>query len=387
MDLQKAFQAESEDAEPIELSVNPGLIAQSMQVQPVCEQDRSSSCSGDECVKDSPMHRTSSATWRQESLAKSPLQNRSERRMQPQGTMLLLVAEIMGTGVLSLPHAAAQIGQGSAFLALLGCAAAAAFSGHLLSTLHCSFFPSAVSYHIAARETGGAVFGTFTGSMIGLNWTLLLPYYIIATVDAMRLIFPATNLSATELSMIVAAILFAPIQLRSLRLITYLCAPSSLAIILAILLIVLDFSREASGTIDKAGAEPAILAAAATRGSFAAFFSHVSSFVFAYQGQSIFLEMMREMEAPSRFPRAADSAYAFMCIVYLLTVFSACALKGDAVAAFLPDGMGEGASKTLVGAGCYALSCTRLLPRPFLHKQDIGALVSTLMHLLRPCRC
>ena len=47
-----------------------------------------------------------------------------------------------------------------------------------------------------------------------------------------------------------------------------------------------------------------------------ALFSSFGSFIFAYQGQSLFLEIMREMKSPCHFPRAVGAANGFMLLVY-----------------------------------------------------------------------
>ena len=78
-------------------------------------------------------------------------------------------------------------------------------------------------------------------------------------------------------------------------------------------------------------------------------FGHVSAFVFAYQGHSVILEIMREMEEPRSFPRAAITANAMMILIYVSTCVLGYHAFGADVAGFLPDSMQPGAAKSVVG--------------------------------------
>ena len=82
-------------------------------------------------------------------------------------------------------------------------------------------------------------------------------------------------------------------------------------------------------------------AAAGPRGgeSFISVYGAFSSFIFAYQGQSIFYEFMREMRDRCTFPKAAAVAYVMMALVYSVTSLTAYSLQGNALASFLPDSM------------------------------------------------
>ena len=114
-------------------------------------------------------------------------------------------------------------------------------------------------------------------------------------------------------------------------------------------------------------------------------YGSVASFVFAYQGQSMFLEIMKEMRTPAEFGRSvvvsitllantkanayhgvaiADWVFATvqtanggMMLVYAVTVGVAYGSHGRLVAGFLPASLPDGMAKRLVGLGlCYHIA-------------------------------
>ena len=66
-------------------------------------------------------------------------------------------------------------------------------------------------------------------------------------------------------------------------------------------------------------------------------YGSTASFIFAYQGQSIFLEVMREMKKPEAFPKTVGVANITMMLVYLTITMICYHYKGDTLPPFLPD--------------------------------------------------
>ena len=75
----------------------------------------------------------------------------------------------------------------------------------------------------------------------------------------------------------------------------------------------------------------------------------ICAYVFAFQGQTVFLEIMREMRQPGRFGAAVDAANLLMSAVYVSTVGVGYGARGAGVAPYLPDSMHHGPSKAAVG--------------------------------------
>ena len=72
-------------------------------------------------------------------------------------TMTILVGEVMGTGVLSLPYACSKLGWALGLVSAIFFAFTAIYSSLLLSRIKNRFYPEAVSYADVARLIHGPV--------------------------------------------------------------------------------------------------------------------------------------------------------------------------------------------------------------------------------------
>lgn len=163
----------------------------------------------------------------------------------------LIVGNVVGTGVLSIPYAAAGLGWVMSAFALLIFAFASAYAGVLLARVRNDFHPKCSSYADLAYAIAGRRFGLFTRCMVVSGWVMLLPYYLIGTADSLRVLFQADAVLCTwQWTSIVALLLLLPLQLTTLTSISYLTWPSTLAILIAILLIIAGFGGVSSSSSD-----------------------------------------------------------------------------------------------------------------------------------------
>ena len=162
-------------------------------------------------------------------------------------TASILTGEIMGTGVLGLPHACANLGWflGIAACLLFGCTAI--YSGFLLSRVR-EDYDAVTSYADLALSLGGKVFAAFTRAAIILTWALLLPYYMIVCVDSLLLAAPDAVLCFWHWTLVVAALLIVPLQLRSLHLISFLSAASTAAMVVTVIVLLVQLLQLTTGT-------------------------------------------------------------------------------------------------------------------------------------------
>ena len=287
----------------------------------------------------------------------------------------------MGTGILGLPFACARLGWvvGLAACCLFGLTGI--YSGLLLARVKNDFYPEvrgpnpapapapapapgptptpspnpspslspspnypeAHSYGDLARAMVGPRFGAFTRGAIGLSWALLLPYYLICVVNSLMLAVPDAPLCFWQWTLVVEVGLLLPLQLRSLHLISYLSAASVLAMVVAVGLILISLAYD-QGAPGGHSLWPAHDSTALQK------FSNAGSFIFAYQGQSMFLEIMREMRAPRHFPRAVLAANGAMVVAYAAAIVVGYGARGSAVQGFLPNSLGPGPLRTCVAA-------------------------------------
>ena len=101
-------------------------------------------------------------------------------------TSLLMLGEVMGSGILGLPAAAARLGWALSLITLGLFAVFSSYAGILLARTKNNFFPDADGYADLAHATVGKGFGLFTRIAIVSNWVALLPYYLIATGSAIQ---------------------------------------------------------------------------------------------------------------------------------------------------------------------------------------------------------
>jgi len=264
------------------------------------------------------------------------------------GTMLLLLSDVMGTGVLSLPFAAVTLGWAVTMTSIPLFAIFAGYSGFLLNRVKMAY-PKVQSFADAARELVGPRFGLFTQICMLLNWGALAIYFLIATADGIGAIYNQGFFSCSlNRSIIAAIILIIPTQCRDFHAIsTYLSMPSFLAILAAVIIVIVCLIEQTKGSSVAFGATTTV--GPAPGKSTLDFFGSLSSIVFAYQGQSIFMELMTEMKHKRQFPKACNLAYAIMCFVYSFVVITAYGVQGKDTPGFLPEILQTGAAKTTVG--------------------------------------
>ena len=263
-------------------------------------------------------------------------------------TAAMLTGEVMGTGVLSLPYACVALGWVLGIGASVLFAAAAAYAGVLLSRVRNGFFPQAASYADLAGATMGDGARRLTRVIVLGSWSLLLPYYMMAVVSSLRVAFAdEVALCYWQWAIGVMVALLPFLQIRSLHHISHFAAASTAAMVAAIVvtLAVLVSSRPGGGG-GGGGAPTTTLWP--REASVLGLYSSFAEFIFAYQGHSLFLEFMREMRAPHRFPRALAAANVAMCAVYTATAAVGYGTRGDAIAPFLPSSLPPGRGRLAV---------------------------------------
>jgi len=255
----------------------------------------------------------------------------------------LLTGELMGTGILSLPYACGRLGWVLGLSSCVVFAVISAHTGYLLSVVKNRFYPHATSYYDLAYETGGSSFAWFTRISLMLTWAMLLPYYLISATSSLRAAFPTAGFCILHWGLIVVIVLLIPLQLRRLHFISYLALPSTIAVLIAVGLVILDLViTPADDTVVTSVGIPLGVSGFSV-------YSYMGAFIFSYQGHSIFMEIMREMKNSNQFPKAITTSIGGMMIAYILVSSLGYSTRGMHVAGFLPDSMGKSYSKTVVG--------------------------------------
>ena len=301
----------------------------------------------------------------------------SHRRSEWWRSSTVIAGEVMGTGVLSLPYACSRLGWalGLGASVLFGCTAI--YSGHLLSYAKNHLYPDATSFadlahrkrprprrnvrgrmlrghtrdmlaRFSARtDTGGPRFGRFTRVSLACGWAMILPYYLIACAASLNGAFPWLGMCYWQWSLIVMACAAPALQYRSFHGLSILSLLSTGAIIIVVIVLVVALVTTAP--TDDAGVSTQHYVGLPPGQSFLRVYSSLGAFIFAYQGQSVFLEIMREMREPRHFPRALYSANGLMMLVYSSVSAAGYGSYGESVSGFLPDTLPAGIPRTVVG--------------------------------------
>jgi len=160
------------------------------------------------------------------------------KRSQWYHTTFVIMAEVMGAGVLGLPYATSRLGLvlGSTVSLVFG--VAATYSGLLLARARHDGLHEANSYSDLAQALGGPLAGRLTAGVVLVAWGSLLPYFLLACADSINLaLAPDWQLPLWQNARLVVFLLLLPLQLRTLHNLSYLAVPSTIAIVVAILIV------------------------------------------------------------------------------------------------------------------------------------------------------
>ncbi len=248
--------------------------------------------------------------------------------------VFLLMTDVFGTGVLGLPHAAANVGWALAYVLLILFSIFTVFAGLLLVRVK-GLYPEATCYADVMRAQVGPKSAMATQCLIVFSWIVLLPVYLIPASDFLsHLIDGASDGGEADsktlcfwgFSLICVGLLIAPAQVRSLEKFAFLSTPSFVAMLFVILLVSIDFAKrgETFGDLSSTGPPPGV--------EFLQFYGSASAYIFAYQGHSRFLEIADDMANPSRdFPKALLIAYPLMTFFYGLTILVGYGILGSSI--------------------------------------------------------
>jgi len=255
----------------------------------------------------------------------------------------MTVGYILGTGVLVLPNAMASLGY---VLGLCTCfifAILSTYIGLLLGRLRNEFFPDCLSYKMLSRQAVGSVrFEKGLEFLTCINWFMTMALYILTAVESFEAAF-STNLCQSHWGLICVGILLPCMLIVDMKSMEWLAAISDFCAIIIIIMVLTLIATEGNDhpSDHKHNIFP-------PKESFLDAYSPVSSFIFAYQGQSIFLEVISEMKNPQLWPRSVYVSHTLMASCYALTAIVGYYFKGNDVPAFLPSGLKDGPAKTIV---------------------------------------
>lgn len=250
---------------------------------------------------------------------------------------MLIVADVVGTGVLAIPGAMRSMGWGLGVPLILICFPLNLYVGLLLERLRRWVAPGAATL----GDLAFAIFGK-CGGLFG--WLGLYVYILFTLGDYIIVIYTSVQglvnsdgneiISKPVAVLVTIIFLFFPNQLRTLSNCVALCISSAITMVLA-----LSFSI---GFIASQG-ECAVTDKPPTEGlSFWSVMRAMSSFTFAFAGNTIFLEMMAEMGKPSDFRKSLYAALPSLLGVYCFVGFIVFGICGENTPGYLLDALPDG---------------------------------------------
>lgn len=238
-------------------------------------------------------------------------------------TCFLLLAEVVGTGVLALPYNFTKLGIPLGVGLLVVCSVLNLAAGWLLWRLQQSL-PNVTTFSDVAVIVYGPRAQTLVGTLLLVTLFLVMGNYLLVFAFNLRDLFFRSGSCLVLVSLMAAGCLAVPSQLRTLHHIASVSLASTLAVI-AVLTICLWESS--SGCAWEYPQPPTV--------TWLNTASSLSAFVFASGGQMIYLEMISEMACPAHFPKTLMVSLSVLFLVYVGISVATYSCLGDTTPSFL----------------------------------------------------
>jgi amino acid permease len=245
---------------------------------------------------------------------------------------LLLIADIVGAGILELPSNMARVGWIIGVILLALGAPLNVYTGMLLARMRNGVYPETTTY----GELAGAIFGRPIGIAVAVvvyvNLAMTLGAYNLVLTRSTQALFYELDLCQPIASMLVCAVLMPFNQIQTLHGISTISAIGFVAIVVAVACCLgwAWFGDDARWDSESHELLPRGI------GFFSAF-AAMSGFTFAYAGQTIYLEILAEMKDARSFPKALLLSTPIMLVAYATVAFTGYGVAGSATPPSLMD--------------------------------------------------
>ncbi len=216
------------------------------------------------------------------------------------------------------------------------------YIGLLLGRLRNDYHPDCVSYKQLADRCVGPKFENALEFLTCINWFITMALYILTAVESFQSGFK-TTFCGYYWGLLCVVILTPFMLCENMKSIEWFATVSDLCAIIIIVLVLALLSTQ--GPDQPSDHQHNMWP---PHESYLDAYNPISSFIFAYQGQSIFLEVMAEMSQPRDWPKSVYLSHGIMAISYSITAFVGYYYKGNDVPAFLPSALKDGPGKTAI---------------------------------------
>ena len=306
-------------------------------------QSSSHASTGDEAsLGHEPSSSVSCCDPRDDELDASKMKRKPEHAPPAEATWqqiaVVIIAEVVGVGVLSLPVAVAKVGWFGGVTLLLLMFPLNVYTALLLWRARRPF-PNAISMMDLSQCTVGRTFSGIVAVSVFAKVSTGLGAYLLTAAHALAGTFYDVDACLSTWGLAVVVILMAPMQLRTFTSTTTLCIWNAFALLVAIGIAIVYISTTTPTPTPEMA--PVMFAKGVDAPTF---FGAVSTFVYAYGGHYMYLELMSEMAEPEHFPRVFWINGPFQVGLYSLVALTAYGHAGKGVPAFVIDAIPLGAS-------------------------------------------
>jgi amino acid permease len=249
----------------------------------------------------------------------------------------VMIADVVGVGVLLLASAIAKLGWVMGILMLFGFFPLNMYTGVLLSRTR-QLLPESVTMGDMAKYTYGNWFMWLVGGYVYANMFFILGDYLMVTGMSLQMIFYNSEMCGYWFMLIAAGGIMILMQFsRTLHAASYMCWFNMACITISVMIALIYMMVEGRD-------ESVVTYAVNPNLTVQSFFGAMTRFVFAYSGQFMYLELMAEMKRPQDFPKTFAIAGPYQVFMYALVGITGYYYKGDAVSGFIIDNIPTGAA-------------------------------------------
>lgn len=259
--------------------------------------------------------------------------------------VFIIMADLIGTGIVNLPETFNRMGWAVGLTVLFIFGLLTAYAGLLLWRLHMTY-TDGVTYGNLADNVGGKLLMWVAFVVVYTHFFMKMANYLLAAAKAVQAALWMFDICFYYATLGTLAFLLPLCQLRTLHQISFAGAFSVTMISVTILLLLVQ-AYATWNEIEAEGVQYNALPSQTGTAGFLSAFSAMTSLVFAYGGQGMYLETMSEMRNPKEFPKALSCFMTLIIAFYLWSSLSLYFRYGDQCYQYVIFNMGDGAMKTV----------------------------------------
>lgn len=256
-------------------------------------------------------------------------------------TCLIMIADIVGVGVLSLSAGLAELGWIPGIIILVGMYPLCVYTGLMLSEVR-TMYPNSPSYMRLSTNVGGRRLGIFTAIFAYLYIFTMLADYALTLGVTLGMVFYDLRVCLPVWAAIGVYCVVLPMhQMRSLASLMWILVVNLITLTASILIALIFLWSSGPAPLNTDVADTMYWSSVGQSYNvnpeldYFLFFKAVSTFTFAYSGHFLYVEMMAEMEKPEEFPKVFWIQAPYQVGMFVMVASTAYAYLGNNGSGFI----------------------------------------------------